>query len=206
MNGRLLEPGIHLCEIAVDGLLETEEMEEALTMMGFEDVFFDATPTKGDRRGEGTTWGSPWLSGQPRETVTHCWRFVAKTRLALRAENVPRVRWLFQHRMLVDPSVPERSGEGAFPLVRGKTYDLFFAAWLKTSGERRAVVDALGKMNGFRVRKTACMKMLMRFPDRPGADGALWYALAEWEGPDSVVVDQDPFFFYQVKEAAGGGT
>lgn len=191
-DARTLEPGIHLAEIAIDGLAETSDVEDALAMMGFDDVVFDATPETRDAG----AWGP---GREPETSSARHWRFVARLVLGLRLQDIPSVRWLFTHRISLDPYSTEKSSESSSVLKKGETYDLFFASWLKTGGARPTVEAALRGMNGFRPLKTACMKRLMRFPDRPGADGALWYALATWEGPDTIVVEHDPFYFYAVE-------
>lgn len=198
----ILPSGTHLCELAVRGPSSQDTVEDALAIMGFEDVVFDASLTSRTSKDEPEAWGDARRGRLHADPDASRWRFLGRTKVALRAEDVPGVSWLYAHTLGLDPysaSSTEKPDKEARPptLMHGQAYDLFFASWLKTAGGRKAVEEALVAMRGFVVRKTMCMKSLMRFPDRPGADGSLWVAVAEWRGPDSMLVTtEEPLFFY----------
>lgn len=189
----LLSPGTHLVELIVRKPMAPDLLEEALAMMGFTNVFFDAQPGARDSG----NWTPDPFNRDLREFGR--WRFIGQSSMGLRCEDTDGVGWLHAHTLCVDPYTTDAAPEAQRAEVKaGETYDLFFASWLKTVGGRSAVEKALRDMRGFHVLKTACMKTLMRFPDRPGADGALWYARGTWTGADSILGDE-PLFFYQVE-------
>jgi hypothetical protein len=52
---------------------------------------------------------------------------------------------------------------------------------------------------GWKPVKLSAIKRNMTLPRRP-ASLTLWYGMAVWNHADSVIVNDDPFFFVTVKE------
>ena len=152
-------------------------------------------------------WGSPFaqgpggtsVSGVETDTLAR-YRFVGTLNRPIQLVNQPgRTEWLYVHRLSLEPFGELRLDLTPYRLEHGKTYELRFMSRLHSQPTRHLVRETLAQM-GFLPIKLAALKKNMRLPGRPGASFTLWYGVATWQGPDSMVVADDPFYFEDVKE------
>lgn len=222
----LLSPGTYLIELGLTTEVSPDVIVEALEMMGFEDVLVDPesasslpspSPTEDERvlafRKLWLAWGYPstgapapnsGIGGPPSDNVLENWRVMARTKNEILVHDTTLVEWIYAHRLsdAVNPYIETLSAQvEPFSLETGEVYDLVFLAWLKLQSSAEEAREALVKMHGFRPLKIFPLRRNLRMPGRPGADGALWYAVGIWEGPTSIVVDQDPLFFQAATKA-----
>jgi len=126
-------------------------------------------------------------------------RVLARLDRPIALNDSPHMRWLFVKAL----SSPLLSGDLAFqsnphPLRQGSIYELRFLSRAKSNPSRESVKQTLTEM-GFQPVKLLAIKRNMKLPRRP-ASLTLWYGMAVWNRADSVIVNDDPFFFETVKE------
>lgn len=152
-------------------------------------------------------WGSPLATGpgqvstggvEGEEAVRY--RFVGQLTAPLRLQNQSGLsRWLYVHRLTIDPFDALKLQLVPYPLMQGSTYELKFFSRLRSQPTKRAVCEGLAAM-GFQPLKLAALRRNMRMPGRQGASVTLWCGIGKWTGPDSLVVADDPFFFETIQE------
>ena len=151
-------------------------------------------------------WGSPFASGPMVATSGASTgdddplRFRALVRLdrAIVLDDRPGMRWLFVKTL----SIPFLSDlvfqSNPHPLRQGSLYEMRFLSRAKSNPTRESVKATLTEM-GFQPVKLAAIKRNMSLPNRP-ASLTLWYGMAVWRHVDSVIVNDDQFFFETVRE------
>lgn len=149
-------------------------------------------------------WGSPFATG-PMTTVSGAgdddplrFRVLARLDRPIALDDRPGMRWLFVKAL----SVPFLSDlvfkSHPHPLHEGSLYEIRFLSRAKSNPTRESVKQALVEM-GFQPVKLSAIKRNMKLPNRP-ASLTLWYGMAVWKHADSVIINDDPFFFETVKE------
>ena len=153
-------------------------------------------------------WGSPFATGPMTNTsgvgATATdddplrFRVLARLDRPIALDDRPGMRWLFVKAL----SVPFLSDlvfqSNPHPLRQGGLYELRFLSRAKSNPTRESVKQGLVDM-GFQPVKLSAIKRNMKLPNRP-ASLTLWYGMAVWRHADSVIINDDPFFFETVKE------
>jgi len=155
-------------------------------------------------------WGSPFATGPMTKTSTSGlgatasdddplrFRVLARLDRPIALDDRPGMRWLFVKAL----SVPFLSDlvfqSNPHPLRQGGFYELRFLSRAKSNPTRESVKQGLVDM-GFQPVKLSAIKRNMKLPNRP-ASLTLWYGMAVWRHADSVIINDDPFFFETVKE------
>lgn len=151
-------------------------------------------------------WGSPFASGPPTATSTSGihdddplrFRVLARLDRPIALDDRPGMRWLFV-KALSFPFLSDLTYQSnPHTLHQGALYELRFLSRAKSNPTRDSVKQSLVEM-GFRPVKLLAFKRNMKLPRRP-ASLTLWYGMAIWDRADSVIVNDDPFFFETVKE------
>ncbi len=149
-------------------------------------------------------WGSPFASGPNvsgvgagADELLH-FRVLARLDRPIALDDRPGMRWLFVKAL----SIPFLSDlvfqANPHTLRQGALYELRFLSRAKSNRTRDSVKQELVDM-GWKPVKLSAIKRNMTLPRRP-ASLTLWYGMAVWNHADSVIVNDDPFFFETVKE------
>ncbi len=196
----ILQPGDHLVELLTRYPLAPDALSAALDARGWTAIAVDEL-TDEDPASFGPIWDA-----EPGRAFT---RFVGKLERPFRPLPSPMIEWVHSHPIRLNTFANiQRLTTLPFALRTGATYEIRFVSRLKGQPTRGAVIDGLGamagaKQKGFSVHKLSALKRNIRLPDRPNASAILWYCLAKWEGPNSYIVIEDPFFFEDVVEVEG---
>lgn len=149
-------------------------------------------------------WGSPFASGPNVAGIGGGdddllrFRVLARLDRPIALEDRAGMRWLFVKALSI-PFLSDLVFQ-AHPhtLRQGSLYELRFLSRAKSNRTRDSVKQELTDM-GWRPVKLSAIKRNMTLPRRP-ASLTLWYGMAVWNHADSVIVNDDPFFFETVKD------
>lgn len=144
----------------------------------------------------GTPFGGASTSGQegPRRI-----RFIGELQAPIQTQDTSEIRWVSAVPLGIDPFEKLSLMVRPYQMKMGRTYELRFLSRSK-SAPRRQDVEKLMKSMGWSVHRLSAIKSNMRLPGRTGANTVLWYGIADWQKPDSVVVADDPFYFEDMVE------
>lgn len=117
---------------------------------------------------------------------------------AIEIRDMPQIRWTKAIPLAMKPFEAMTFQLQPFQLRTGKMYELRFLSRVKSAPTREAVAQMLVGMGFNPLYKLLAITRHMKIPNRPGADLSVWFAIAQWSRPDSVVVTDDPFFFINV--------
>ena len=188
-DGTILEPGYHVFEIATATPCKQDVLLAGLTRLGIVNVRLDQSRPR---------------SAAQLPVREH--RFLANVtkRLELHQPGAPgapngggAVRWLFAQALDTDVTKDVRSFRlklEAYDLERGMLYESLFLSRERSQPTRQIVEEHLSEM-GFMIHTLTCIQKDVRLADRPGVSVALWFALLEWDAPESTVTEDDPFYF-----------
>lgn len=154
-------------------------------------------------------WGSPFagpqgpgqatsVSGNVDPGKTRA-RFVGRLERPISINDAAGMRWLFVKRLGVPTFSDLTLQYTPFVLKTGSVYEFRMLSRTRSAATREQVREGLATM-GFQPMKLLALKLNMRLPGRPGASLTLWYGIGQWARADSMVVNDDPFFFENVKE------
>ncbi len=147
-------------------------------------------------------WGSPFASGPnvsgEGDDDPLRFRVLARLDRPIALDDRPGMRWLFVKALSI-PFLSDLVFQ-AHPhaLKQGALYEIRFLSRAKSNRTRDSVKQELTNM-GWKPIKLSAIKRNMTLPRRP-ASLTLWYGMAVWNHADSVIVNDDPFFFETVKE------
>lgn len=153
-------------------------------------------------------WGSPFATGPGQAARVSGgdndplrFRIMARLDVPIVLDDRPGMRWLFVKALKV-PFLDDLVFQANPHMLRqGATYEMRFLARSKSTPTRDAVKAGLVEM-GFAPIKLSAIKRNMKLPGRP-ASLTLWYGMAEWNRANSVIINDDPFFFENVQEIRG---
>lgn len=134
----------------------------------------------------------------PGPDASTSFRFVAHLGHAIDIRSLPGLRWTIIHELGFDPWGPMSFRLTPHTLEQGQLYDLRFLSRDKTAKQKADVLALLTSM-GFRPATLFLSKRNMRIPGRPLTTLSEWFGVGRWDGPDSVVVSSDPFYFAEAR-------
>ena len=181
LDGTVLEPGYHLFEVATRTPCKQDVLLAGLTRLGIANVRIDQSRAR---------------SAAQLPMREH--RFIANItkRLELHQQR-GAVRWLFAQALDTDVTRDIRNFRmqlEAFDLEPGMLYEALFLSRERSQPTRQIVEEHLSEM-GFIIHSLTCIQRDLRRADRPGVSIALWFGLLEWDAPESVVTEDEPFYF-----------
>ena len=189
-DGTVLEPGYHLFEVATAIPCKQDVLLAGVTRLGIANVRLDQSRTR---------------SAAQLALREH--RFLANVtkRLELHQPNGGSgrdgaVRWLFAEPLDTEPRVLAgdvrnfRLKLEAYDLEPHMLYEALFFSRERSQPTRQTVEEYLNEM-GFMIQSLTCIQRDLRLPDRPGVSIALWFGILEWDSTESVVTEDDPFYF-----------
>jgi hypothetical protein len=145
-------------------------------------------------------WGNPFASGPSVSGDEGArFRFMASVPTPLELEDTPVIRWLYAQKLSIAPWDTIRQNFVPTPLRHGRVYEFRILAHDRTAPTRDSVKEQLARM-GFAPMKLINLKRHMRMPGRQGASLSLWWGMGQWAKATSVVTQEDPFIFDEVKE------
>lgn len=193
-----LVPGDYLIEIDLALAIEIRKFFAGLASQGWSNIILNTDEeaiTLESLEEEGT--------GRPRAPVPKLKagpaRFIGSLEASIAVQNTDRLRWITAHKIGFDPFSNLNLQLTLSPLLKHKTYEVRFLARMKSEPKREDVLLELSKM-GWRVLKVSLLKKDMRIPGKPNAAVSSWYGLLYWEKASSIITDQEPFFFEELRE------
>ena len=189
-DGTVLEPGYHLFEVATAIPCKQDVLLAGLTRLGIANVRLDQSRAR-------STAQLPLREHRFLANVTK--------RLVLHQPNGGSghdgaVRWLFAEPLDTEPRVLAgdvrnfRLKLEAYDLEPHMLYEARFFSRERSQPTRQTVEEYLNEM-GFMIQSLTCIQRDLRLPDRPGVSVALWFGLLEWDSTESIVTEDDPFYF-----------
>ena len=160
-----------------------------------------------DRWRRWVEWGSPFatsaahltnVSGEEEPNITR-FRFAATLTRALKVTNLADMSWVFIRRLALDPFNDLKFQLTPFKLKRGAFYEFRFFSRAKANPTKDSVKATLDTM-GFSPMKLVLLKKNMHIPHRSSVSVRMWLGIGRWTAPNSVVTNEDPFFFESLKE------
>ena len=192
-EGDPLDPGDYLVEVASSTPMRREILSAGLQRAGFSEVWHDQSRARGD------------AAFAVREH-----RFVGRLTRPIQVHHQPRIRWTFVRQLATDAlcEVKDlRHRHVAFDLVPHMVYEAVFLSsppppTLRGIPLRQVVEQTLNEM-GFIPHKLAALRRDV--PTAPGPKGqtvTLWFGFLEWDGPQGITTDEDPFYFEHLTQLA----
>ena len=184
-EGDLLEPGDYLVELETIRALPREIMAEGFRRHGFAEVRAD-------------------LSIRPHEkrSLVHEHRFLGRLARPIRVRNQDDARWTYARKLKMDALATDlRFKLTPFSLVPGKLYECRFLSRMRTQPTRAMVENDLSEM-GWDSLHLSALRSDTKIPGRTNASVTLWFGIMIWDGPESMVSEDDPFYFEDVVEVS----
>lgn len=181
-DGDVLAPGDYLVELETILPCKKENLVEGFRRMGFSEVLLDQHPLP-----------------QPKSALVreHC--LIGRLARPIRIKNQSDARWLCARRLKLNVLTELRGKLVPYSLVPEKTYECRFLSRMKSQPTREMVEADLDEM-GWDILKLTALRRDMRVEGREKTSVTLWFGVLVWDGAESYVTEEDPFYFDDLVE------
>lgn len=202
-------PGFHLLELEFPRSITEDTLKNALSRIGFQNIVIDQsisnTPVISiqspkpviDMWKKWHEWGNPLEQLDSFENPVR-YRVIGEISFPIQIRNTESIKWIYVHQLSFNPLEDREKFEFIpFDLEKNTTYDLLFLARMKSKPTKESICETLAIL-GFIPQKVIATKRNMRIPGRPNTSITRWFAVAKWDGSNSVISSEDPLFFHEV--------
>lgn len=183
-DGDILEPGLHLIELATRVPCRREILLEGMKRIGFDGILADQSRARTEQ------------SFAIREH-----RFIANLTRSVTIHQREAMTWTYARRLTMQNIGRDvrdyRLKLEAFSLEPGVLYEALFMSRERTQPSRTVVEDHLSTM-GFATLQLTAVQRDARITGRQQTSVTIWFGLLEWDSTASIVTEEDPFYFEEL--------